>query len=370
MVPTELELAESLRTTLLEVILRSVDESNKVREQAQATQDLLIAELNHRVRNILTLVRGIVAQTGDGSSTVAEFASEVGGRIQALARAHDQLTNDQWSPTSLKAMLENEVEAYLGDKAKRVRFDGPRVLLDPQSFTTMALVFHEMVTNSAKYGALSDSRGQINIDWQIDDTGSLVVDWSEKGGPPVKAPSRRGFGSTIIERSIPFELQGEATIDYAVTGVRANFLVPGRFVTEDTSPVAPRKQDMVETTVDATTFEGHVLLVEDNVVIAMDAEDTLLGLGFDQVTVASTVDAALTSLDKAPPRVALLDINLGDETSIPVAEALEARSIPFVFASGYGDSADMPNALREKLVLTKPYTDAGLRAVLAQTLPA
>ncbi|MFN3226448.1 MAG: HWE histidine kinase domain-containing protein [Hyphomicrobiales bacterium] len=368
--PTELELAESLRTTLLEVILRSVDESNKVREQAQATQDLLIAELNHRVRNILTLVRGIVAQTGDGSATVAEFATEVGGRIQALARAHDQLTNDQWSPTSLKAMLENEVEAYLGDKAKRVRLDGPRVLLDPQSFTTMALVFHEMVTNSAKYGALSDSRGNIKIDWRLDSTGSLVVEWSEKGGPPVKAPSRRGFGSTIIERSIPFELQGEASIDYSVTGVRAKFLVPGRFVTEDTSPVAPRKQEMVDTTVDATAFDGQVLLVEDNVVIAMDAEDALLGLGFDHVTVASTVQAALTILDENPPRVALLDINLGDETSIPIAEALEARSIPFVFASGYGDSADMPAALREKLVLTKPYTAAGLRAVLAQTLPA
>lgn len=366
--PAELHLAESLRTTLLEVILRSVDDSNKIRERAQATQDLLIAELNHRVRNILSLVRGIVAQTGESSSTIAEFSSEVGGRIQALARAHDQLTGTQWAPSSLKSMLENELEAYLGDKAQRVELNGPRILLDPRSFTTMALVIHEMVTNSAKYGALTDGRGSIDIDWEIDDTGSLKISWTEKGGPPVKAPKRRGFGSTIIERSVPYELQGEANIDYALTGVRAHFLVPGRYVSEDTSPIAPAPVEVIDPTVDAASFEGHALLVEDNVVIAMEAEDMLFNLGFEQVSLASTVSSALSLIEQSTFAFALLDINLGDETSTPIADELNRLGIPFLFASGYGDTAELPGDMNNRMIVTKPYSEETLRSYAVQVL--
>ncbi|MEQ8656958.1 MAG: HWE histidine kinase domain-containing protein [Hyphomicrobiales bacterium] len=366
--PAELQLAESLRTTLLEVILRSVDDSNKVRERAQATQDLLIAELNHRVRNILSLVRGIVAQTGESSATIAEFSSEVGGRIQALARAHDQLTGTQWAPSSLKSMLENELEAYLGDKAQRVELNGPRILLDPRSFTTMALVVHEMVTNSAKYGALTDGRGSIDIDWEIDDTGSLKISWTEKGGPPVKAPKRRGFGSTIIERSVPYELQGEASIEYALTGVRAHFLVPGRYVSEDTSPLPRAPVEVIDPTVDAASFEGHALLVEDNVVIAMEAEDMLLNLGFEQVSLASTVSSALSLIEQSKFAFALLDINLGDETSTPIADELNRRGIPFLFASGYGDTAELPGDMNNRMIVTKPYSEDTLRSFAVQVL--
>ena len=162
--PVDVRIAESLRVSLLEVILRLSDITEVERRRAQERQELLIAELNHRVRNILGLIRGVISQSRDPLLTVDAFTDVVGGRIQALARAHDQITADNWGPASFRGLVVAEAGAYLGGKATRVRLSGPEMLLEPQGFTTMALVVHELMTNSAKYGALSDSsRGGIDI---------------------------------------------------------------------------------------------------------------------------------------------------------------------------------------------------------------
>ena len=107
---------------------------------------------------------------------------------------------------------------------------GPDVALDPKAFATLALVVHEMMTNSAKYGALADSTGQVEVVWQLDQGSSLVIDWKESGGPPVQPPSRRGFGTTIIERSIPFDLKGDAELRFDLLGVQARFVIPANYV--------------------------------------------------------------------------------------------------------------------------------------------
>jgi light-regulated signal transduction histidine kinase (bacteriophytochrome) len=146
----DLRIAEGLRVTLLEVILQLSDLAARERRGAQERQELMIAELNHRVRNILSLVRGLVVQSKENAATVEEFASMLGGRVQALARAHDQITNLNWAPVALRALVESEAGAYLGARASRVKMDGPDVALDPKAFATLALVVHEMMTNSAK----------------------------------------------------------------------------------------------------------------------------------------------------------------------------------------------------------------------------
>ena len=128
----------------------------------------MIAELNHRVRNILSLVRALVAQSKDTATSVEEFAGVLGGRIQALARAHDQITNLNWAPVALRSLVESEAGAYLGARAGRMKMGGPDVALDPKAFATLALVVHEMMTNSAKYGALADSTGQVEVVWRLD----------------------------------------------------------------------------------------------------------------------------------------------------------------------------------------------------------
>ncbi|MEM8663595.1 MAG: HWE histidine kinase domain-containing protein, partial [Pseudomonadota bacterium] len=375
-------IAETLRITLLEVMLRSVDNVSQIRQKAKETQDLLIAELNHRVRNILTLIRGIVRQTSESATTVEGFSNVLGGRIQSLARAHDQLTQTQTQTKGQHAILanliNNELDAYGQGAAGRIRLAGPDVRLSPAACTCVALVFHEMVTNSAKYGALSDTGGTLGVVWSFDDSGSLIIKWQELGGPQVTTPERRGFGTSIIERAIPFELQGEAEVDYAATGVRATFTLPPAHVfLAESAPDAAGAPAVAAApaaaTADAAQPDGRskpkamaletavCLLVEDNMVIAMDAEAMLLDMGFKDVLVANTAASAFAILETNTIDVAVLDINLGKETSIQVAEALVKTTTAVLFASGYGDASPLPDVLRDVPVVAKPYSESKLR---------
>src|SRR3712207_2752099 len=128
-------------------------------------------------------------------------------------------------------MFESEFNAYLGERQQwRMRLSRPPVLVEPQALTVLALVAHELATNAAKYGALSDRRGAVVVSWSFAEDGVLRLSWRESGGPAVAAPNRRGFGTTIIERSVPFELKGQAALRYAPTGLEADFIIPARFV--------------------------------------------------------------------------------------------------------------------------------------------
>lgn len=366
---SDLLMAERLRVTLLEVVLQLTDMAERERRASQERQEILIAELNHRVRNILGLIRGLISQSRSNATTVEEFAGMISGRIQALARAHDQITTDRWQPTSLEELIQAEAEAYLQDRSNRVLLSGPPVLLEPQAYTTMALVLHEMMTNAAKYGALCDRQGRVNLCWDFTPEGALEIHWQEEGGPPVKAPTRQGFGTTIVERALPHDLKGEAELHYHLAGLRARFLLPASCVHHGPEQAAaPAPQDAAAPVEAAFTLEGRVLLVEDNLLIAMDAEDQLRRLGATAVDVASNAQAALRMLEQAAPRVALLDVNLGRETSFPVADALLARGIPFVFATGYGEADAFPERFRSAQVINKPYTAAEMRSALQRRL--
>ncbi|WP_298878665.1 HWE histidine kinase domain-containing protein [uncultured Bradyrhizobium sp.] len=351
----DIRIAESLRVTLLEVILQLSDLAARERRGAQERQELMIAELNHRVRNILSLVRALVAQSKDTARSVDEFASVLGGRIQALARAHDQITNLNWAPVALRTLLESEAGAYLGSRADRVKIDGPEVALDPKAFATLALVVHEMMTNSAKYGALADSTGQVEVVWRVDPNSSLEIEWKESGGPPVQPPSRRGFGTTIIERSVPFDLKGEAEIRFDLLGVQARFVIPPNFV-ELVPSIAGAAMRIEEQQPARPRISDTALIVEDNLIIAMAAEVILLDLGARHVDTAASVDHALRAIERTRPSFALLDLNLGSESSIKVAQRLKEIGVPFIFATGYGERAPIPVDLASAPVVQKPYT--------------
>ncbi|WP_236783606.1 HWE histidine kinase domain-containing protein [Azospirillum humicireducens] len=359
--------AESLRVTLLEVVLRLADVAGRTRKEAAERQELLIAELNHRVRNILSLVRALVRQSESGAETVQQFAAIVAGRIEALARAHDQITADNWGPAALRALIAAEIGAYLSAKSERVRLTGPDVLLAPQAFSVFALVVHELTTNSAKYGALSDGGGWVEADWSIDEGGRLLFDWRENGGPPVRAPSRTGFGTTVIERSVPHDLQGVAEVTYALSGLRARFMIPAHYVTVAASlPDSGRTKPRVQTA--DFSIDGPVLLLEDNMIIAMATEDVLLSFGAARVNTAAGVRHALRLLEDDPPVVGVLDVNLGSETSVAVADRLRELGIPFVFATGYGESAAVPERFSDVPVLKKPYGSDQVVQVLASVM--
>ncbi len=360
--------AESLRITLLEVVVRLTGAAAEQRRASHERQELLIAELNHRVRNILALIRALVSRSQESAETLESFVGVLNGRIQSLARAHDQLTDDRWGPVALRGMFESEFNAYLGERQQeRTRLSGPPVLVEPQALTVLALVAHELATNAAKYGGLSDQRGNVSVSWRFQENGDVSLSWRESGGPAVVAPNRRGFGTTIIERSVPFELQGQAALRYAPTGLEADFTIPARFVRAGeeraTQAHAPRRS------AEAPQLSGTALLVEDSTLLALDAEEILLKLGFDRVEVAGTADAAIAAIARAGGEFgfALLDFNLGDSTSVPVAEELHRLGVPF--ATGYGQGVQLPPELDgEVTVVAKPYRAGDIAKLVSRTL--
>jgi light-regulated signal transduction histidine kinase (bacteriophytochrome) len=359
----ECRIAEGLRVSLLEVILQLSALAEDERSHARQRQELLIDELNHRVRNILSLIRGVITQSKDPSHTIDSFTEVVGGRIQALARAHDQITADKWGPASFSSMLQAEAGAYLTNGADRVILKGPEILLEPHAFTTVALVIHEMITNSAKYGSLSDRRGRVNVATAVDPSGRLVIDWSEHGGPLVRQPARRGFGSTVIESSIRHDLQGDVELTYAATGLRARFTIPpAQFrVSADAAP-APNSAAAGEDA--SAAMPKDVLLVEDTMIIALDAEDMMRQLGVETVRVTGSVAQALKEIADRAPDFALLDVNLGSENSFAIAEHLANLGIRFAFASGYGDQLAFPAPFANTPKLRKPYLLHSMKDVL------
>ena len=366
--PAEQQIAEGLRVTLLEIILRLTDEAVQERARAQQQQELLIAELNHRVRNILNLIRGLVSQSKHEAKDIEAFVDIVGGRITSLALAHDNITKGNWSSAPLRTLIDSEAQAYLSSGlTDRVTISGPDVEVSPEAYTVLALVLHEMITNSAKYGALSDSTGNVAVNITRDPEDDLRIAWRETGGPPVKPPKRRGFGSTIIERSIPFELNGKATVEYKLSGIEAEFCIPARFIewkTSGASQTATARKQPANSQLG--TLPERVLLVEDSMIIALDTEDCLRELGVHEVTVESSVEGALAAIAKTKPELAILDYNLGKESSEEVAADLARRGVPFWLATGYGEMKDRLEEMGASGLLVKPYGRDELVSILAQ----
>jgi len=182
--------------------------------------DLLIEELNHRVKNTLAILQSIATQTFRSASKTEREKFE--GRLGALAEAHNLLSREKWQGSDLHDVVGRVLQPYLLSSPDRIRMSGPRVPLSPRRSVVMSMILHEIATNAAKYGALSNDTGHVVLDWDVvsgDGAPRLRLIWTETGGPPVTAPVQRGFGSRLIERSARDQLGGEATVDFLPRGV-------------------------------------------------------------------------------------------------------------------------------------------------------
>ncbi|MFC1458455.1 PAS domain S-box protein [Microvirga arabica] len=188
---------------------------------AEERRDLLIHELNHRVKNTLATVQSIVSQTLRNTGTAQEAKEAIENRLIALSRAHDVLTRESWEGADLYEIVEQAVAAYASQGEDRLHLKGPRVRLPPRMALALAMALQELATNAVKYGALSNASGEIRITWSVDqgEPACLHLRWEESGGPPVQAPTRRGFGSRLIERSLAQDLGGTATMAFPGTGL-------------------------------------------------------------------------------------------------------------------------------------------------------
>jgi two-component sensor histidine kinase len=188
--------------------------------RGEMLHDLLIEELNHRVKNTLAILQSIATQTFRSASKAERETFE--GRLGALAEAHNLLSKEKWQGSGLQDVVGRVLQPYLLSNPERVRMFGPSVPLSPRLAVVLSMILHEMATNAAKYGALSNDTGTVALDWEViteDAKPKLRLIWAEAGGPPVVAPVQRGFGSRLIERSVRDQLDGEATADFLPRGV-------------------------------------------------------------------------------------------------------------------------------------------------------
>ena len=370
---SEQRIAEAVRSGLIEVLWRGSHDSAAERSQVSGRQELLIAELNHRVRNVLSLIRGLIRQTHGEGGDSASYVESLNGRVQALARAHDRVTAQNWGPGPLNAIFDDEIAAYVPNRRDRFTINGPAVMLQPKAYSALALVVHELVTNSTKYGALHDS-GRVEVTLALNPGAGLLFRWCEIDGPTVQVPTRRGFGSVIIERVVPFDLEGTASVSYLPSGLEAEFLIPERHLASAEREVgAEVRPSTVENTTDSNTelrplLGLCVLLLEDNLIVALEAEDLVRELGASSVVAVSSIAAAAKVCETTLIDFAVLDINLGFGNSLGFAAFLRTANTPFVFASGYGEREALGDSRVPELTVAKPYDRESLCSAIVRTL--
>ena len=352
---------------------QELDRTCAALRETEAMQELLTGELSHRVMNMLATVQAIASQTLRHSEDPADFVKSFGGRIQSMSRVHSQLSSNEWKGTQLRDIVRDQMNLGPVDEAQ-ISASGPPVYLDAANVPKMAMILHELGTNSLKYGALSKPEGKVTIAWAVDGQG-LEMRWTENGGPPVAATIRRGFGTKLIESSAA-SAGGEAKMLVGADGVRWTIAVP---LAADPSPgpetAAPLVLEALSADQGSPGLDRHVgskrlegkriLVVEDESLLAMDIAGQLEDAGAIVIGPAGTAAAALSLIEQYRFHGALLDANLAGNPVDDIAAALVDNNIPFVFVSGYS-RASLPKAFDAVELLSKPFNARGLLAAVTK----
>jgi two-component sensor histidine kinase len=188
---------------------------------------LLVNELNHRVKNTLATIQSVARQSLRSAPNLLEGQKVFDSRIVALSNAHDILTREHWEGASLRKIVAESLAPHAGDGSeRRLRFSGPEIRLRPKAALALSMALHELATNAIKYGAFSNTQGMVEVGWNIEDDGHFALRWSEKGGPVVSVPSKRGFGSRLIEQGLSQDLGGLVSLDFPSSGVVCSIRAP------------------------------------------------------------------------------------------------------------------------------------------------
>jgi two-component sensor histidine kinase len=189
---------------------------------------MLVAELDHRVKNVLATVNAVASRTQDASLSGADFAATLAGRIQSMAATHELLSCRQWKGVSIRELVRRELAPY--ETPSNTELDGPELTLSPETAQAMSMVLHELTTNAAKHGALSTDDGRVSVRWGQVMSGNpearIRIEWREAAGPTVQAPKRSGYGTEVIRDLVPYELGGTVDLAFAPGGVRCEIDIP------------------------------------------------------------------------------------------------------------------------------------------------
>ncbi|MBO1021209.1 sensor histidine kinase [Methylobacterium sp. SD274] len=208
---------------------REVQAYLEERQRTHERQALLIRELHHRVKNTLATVQGLLGATARSTKDVDTFYQSFSDRIVSLGKTHNLLTEDYWQTAPLRELLQNELGHYNDGTANRITLEGPAVELAADLAVPTGMAIHELTTNATKYGALSLPSGRVTVSWSVDQRDAervLELRWTESGGPLVKAPERKGFGSTLLQRVLAQQCNADVDITYGAEGLHFRMVAP------------------------------------------------------------------------------------------------------------------------------------------------
>ncbi len=335
---------------------------------AETERTALVAEIDHRVRNVLAAVQSMASQSARRAGSLDGFLKAFSGRLKAMASAHELLTATRGRGASIQDLATGALSTLAPGQT---RWEGPDLFLTSRAASALSLALHELAMNAVKHGALSREGGRVAVRWSRSEDGGFELEWNESGGPQLSPAVQRGFGMVLLEEVAARELEGEVAIDLRVSGLKARVkaapaaLAAGAngFKVERPRPepppaAAPSPAGRVG------RIEGmRVIIVEDAILLAMELEAGLQEAGVQVVGSAALVDEAMALVD-TPMDAAVLDCNLNGESVIPVARALAARGVPFLFATGYGESRGAPEGF-DAPIIRKPYDVAQITSALA-----
>ncbi len=349
---------------LFRILGACLDITDRKRQEDQIR--LLLGEVNHRSKNMLTLVQSVARQTL--AANPQDFLDRFGKRVQALATSQDLLVKNAWQGADLNELVRSQLAHFEDLIGKRIGLQGPFLFVSASAAQAIGMALHELATNAGKYGALVNNNGQVKIEWGLErpEAGeeTFVMSWREQGGPPVTRPAQSGFGSTVICSLAEMSLNAKVALDFAVAGLNwqlrcraKDVLEAGQSGPAAASPGIHRRLDT----------RSSILVVEDEPLVAIEIAQVLNEAGFAVIGPTRAVAPALSLLDESGCDAAVLDINLGGETSEPIAWRLLARGTPFVTLSGYSRTQHPP-VFNSAPALAKPLRPELLIAELKRCL--
>lgn len=325
------------------------------RRRAEEHLRFVMREVNHRSKNILALVQSVARQTAARSPE--DFVARFVERIQALSAAQDLLVKSEWKGVALDQLVRSQLLHFDDLSNERIALQGPILTISAKAAQTLGMALHELATNAGKYGALSTEGGHVEITWDLgwDKAGNsqFTMSWIETGGPPVKTPAPHGFGSSVISDMVKMSLTCDPQIEFAPAGLQWRISCPADQVLVAEHKNAEPLTGATEEGKTKASGPRRVLVVEDEGLLAIEIASALSEAGFEVVGPAASVARALDLIRQQGCEAAVLDINLGTETSEPIARRLTAAGTPFVTISGYARE-QQPDAFRKSLLLSKP----------------
>ena len=326
-----------------------VDDEHRLQE----SQRVLIAELNHRVKNAFSVTNAIVGRSLRKGEVSKELREDIDRRLNAYAAAHASLVGEDVRSASLRDVAEEVLNRI---DVERFDIEGGDIEIDRRTALPFSMAFYELASNASKYGSLRSDHGRVRLSWSIRqraDENFLLIEWQEEGGPAAHEPETEGFGTFVTGRALMAETGGEVERHYGEDGFRWTLTMP---ITREQAQITDREIT-------------RIFIVEDEVFVAFEMTEILQEVGFEVVGPALNAEDAQQLARNATIDAAFLDVNLGGgRTSEPVARILRERGVPFVFVTAYTPDQITFRTTNDQ-VLEKPVTSSRMYETLRKVLP-